>query len=339
MRSKSFWIRLLLSVGLIVFLFYSVDMQNMLDTLANSNPLYLLMAFVIAIGDRILMAYKWNLLLREKEINLSLPNVTGTYLITTFLGLFLPATVGGDALRVFAVARGGHRTSDVLSSIIVERALGFIALFLFVLTSITLSIFVFGESFFSGIWSLFWIFAGLLLLFAGAIYLSLRESMLRRFLALFRSPKIREHKLFKKLGEVYYSYRSYHDNLPLLGSFLFLSLLENLFPLFWTYFLSVAFNIEVPLLYFFILIPIVLVLIRLPISLDGIGIQEGAYVYFLSLIGVPKSEALLLGLSSHVLAIMSVLPGGILYGFSGLNVRQSIRLEEIQSDFTAPTKK
>ncbi|MEJ2750775.1 MAG: lysylphosphatidylglycerol synthase transmembrane domain-containing protein [Anaerolineae bacterium] len=319
MKSKSFWIRLLLSIGLITFLFYSVDMQHTLSTLANSNPVYLLVALVIAIGDRILMAYKWNLLLREKEINLSLLN--------------------GDALRVYAVARGGHRASDVLSSIIVERALGFIALFLFVLTSITLSIFVFGQSFFSGIWNLFWIFVGLLVVFVGGIYLSLRETALRRLMSLLRNSKVREHKFYKKLGEVYYSYHSYHDNLPLLTAFLFLSLLENLFPLSWTYFLSLAFNIEVPLLYFFILIPIVLVLVRLPISLDGIGIQEGAYVYFLSLIGVPKSEALLLGLASHVLGIVSVLPGGVLYGFSGLNVRQPMRLEEIQPDYTAPTKK
>lgn len=339
MKSKSFWIRLLLSASLIAFLFYSVDFQDILTTLKQSRPVYLLAAFIIALGDRILMAYKWNILLREKAIRLSLPSVTGTYVITTFLGLFLPATVGGDALRVYAVAKGGHKASDIVSSIIVERALGFIALFIFVLASITLSIFVFGQNFFSGIWNLFWIFVILLLIFSAAIYLSLNEAMLRRLVSLFQNQKIREHTLFKKLGEVYQSYRTYQDNSGLLVIFLFLSLIENLFPLFWTYFLSLAFNIDVPLLYFFILIPIVLALVRLPISLDGIGIQEGAYVYFLSLIGIPQSEALLLGVASHVLAISSVLPGAILYGFSGLNIRDQAGMEEMQKGLTASTHK
>ncbi len=325
MKSKSFWIRLILSVSLIAFLFYTVDIQDAFTTLADTNPTYLIVALFIAVGDRILMAYKWNILLKANGIKISLLHVTNTYLITTFLGLFLPATVGGDALRAYAVAKGGHKTSDVVSSIIVERALGFIALFIFVLVSIVLTVFVFGQSFFSGIWNLFWIFVALLVVFSAAIYISLNEKILRRLTSLFQNQTIRNHKIFKKLGEVYQSYRTYQDNLSLLIVFLLLSLLENLFPLFWTYFLSLAFGIEVPLLYFFILIPIVLALVRLPISLDGIGLQEGAYVYFLSLIGVPKSGALLLGLASHILAIISVLPGGILYGFWGLHLREKVK--------------
>ena len=334
MKSKSFWIRLFLSVGLIAFLFYSTDIQDIFITLNQSEPVYLLIAVIIAIGDRILMAYKWNLLLAEKGIKISLGKVTSTYLITTFLGLFLPATVGGDALRVYAVSKSGYKTSDVVSSIVVERALGFIALFAFVLISIVLSIFVFGQNFFNGIWNLFWVFIVLLIIFSIAIYLSFNETILRRLLSISLVQKIRQHKLFDKLGEFYQSYRTYQGNIRLLVIFVFLSLLENLFPLFWTYYLSLAFNIEIPLLYFFILIPIVLTLVRLPISFDGIGIQEGAYVYFLSLISIPKPEALLLGIASHILAILSVLPGGVLYSFSGLRFQNKTSMAQIQKEIT-----
>jgi hypothetical protein len=134
-----------------------------------------------------------------------------------------------------------------------------------------------------------------------------------------RAGKLLEHKFAKKLNEIYDSYRDYQGNLLALGLFLGLSLIENLFPLFWTYFLALAFQIEIPLLYFFILIPIVLVLVRLPISLDGFGIQEGTFVYFLGLVGIMRPEALLLGLASHLLGIISVLPGGLLYSIRGLN--------------------
>lgn len=323
MKKKHLWIRLLLSGGLITFLFYTIDLQETYAILARSNYSFLAIAFLVAIGDRILMAYKWNILLRAKEIRIPLLNVTGTYLISTFLGLFLPATVGGDALRAYAVSSEGHKPSDIVSSIIIERALGFIALFIFVLVSIVLSIFVFGQNFFAGIWNLFWLFTGLLVVASGLIAISLNDTILRHLIRALerRNIKIREHGLVKKLETVYGSYRSFQNHVAHLGAFLLLSFVENLFPLFWTYILSLAFNIEVPLLYFFILIPIVLVLVRLPISLDGIGIQEGAFVYFLALIGVMKSEALLLGVASHILAILSVLPGGLLYSFSGLSFR------------------
>lgn len=321
MKKNLFWIRVLLSSGLIIFLFYTVNMQDILSIAARSNPIYLLLALLIALGDRVLMAYKWNILLRAKCIRIPLLNITGTYLITTFLGLFLPATVGGDALRAYAVAKDGHKASDVVSSIIVERALGFIALFVFVLVSIVLSIFVFGQSFFTGIWNLFWLMLILLVGLSALIAISLNETFLHRLVLLLekRQINIRNTKIVNKLGEVYRSYRSYKDNMTQIGAFFVLSSVENLFPLLWTYSLSLAFGIEVPLLYFFILIPIVLVLVRLPISLDGIGIQEGAFVYFLTLIGVTRPEALLLGAASHIIAVLSVLPGGVLYMFSGLS--------------------
>lgn len=338
MKKKSFWIRILLSLSLIGFLFYSIDTQETLDILARGQISYLLIALIVALGDRILMAYKWNILLKAKSVRIPLFNVTGTYLATTFLGLFLPATVGGDALRAYAVSKDGHKASDVISSIIVERALGFVALFMFVTVSIILSIFVFGQNFFAGIWNLFWVFLALLVGSFTAITLSLNDSFLNRFSAWLdqRPAKFKDHKITRKLMEVYQSYQSYRGNAAQLVIFTILSLVENLFPLLWTYFLASAFNIEVPLLYFFILTPIVLVLVRLPISFDGFGIQEGTFVYFLAFIGVAQSEALLLGLASHIIAIVSVLPGGVLYGLSGLSLRKDVEMINRKEVSTTP---
>ena len=321
MKSFSFWLRLLFSVGLIAFLAYTVDLDEAVTIIARANPIHLLIALAFALGDRLIMAFKWNVLLKAKKIEIPLLDITGTYLITTFLGLFLPATVGGDALRAYAVCKDKHKVGDVVSSIIVERILGFMALFIFVLVSIVLSIFVFGQDFFEGVWNLFWIFLALLIGSIVFIVVSFNEKFLRYTKVLLnkRAGKLLEHKFAKKLIEIYDSYKGYQGNLLALGLFLGLSLIENLFPLFWTYFLALAFQIEIPLLYFFILIPIVLVLVRLPISLDGFGIQEGTFVYFLGLVGIMRPEALLLGLASHFLAIISVLPGGLLYSIRGLN--------------------
>ena len=329
MKRKMLWLRLILSGGLLLFLLSTVDLQQTITALQHSNGYFLLVALVVALVDRVLMAYKWNILLKAKGIRIPLLNLTATYIKTTFLGLFLPATVGGDALRAYAVSKQGVSGNDVVSSIVVERALGFIALFIFVLVSMILSIFVFGQTFFAGMWNLFWIFLLLLVVSTVGIIVSLNDKFLRRLLKVLeaRNIHVQNYRLVAKLGEVYRSYTNYRHNRSQLGGFLVLSLLENLFPLVWTYFLSLAFNIEVPLLYFFILIPIVLVLVRLPISLDGFGIQEGTFVYFLGLIGVDGSQAFLLGFVSHLLAILSVLPGGLLYALGGLGSDPGSRLE------------
>jgi glycosyltransferase 2 family protein len=336
MKRMRLWIRWALSVGLIVFLFLTIDVRDLLDSLNRSRPIFFLVAYLIALGDRFMMAFKWSILLRANNINIPLLNITGTYVISTFLGLFLPATIGGDALRAYGVSRDGHKGAVVVSSIVIERVLGFLALFVFMLISVALSVFAFGSHFFDGIWQVFWLVFGLLAGLSLAIFVSLNESFAKRIGGWISDsrvggPAFRSPKLAGKLQEIYASYLAYQDRKPQLFVFFVLSLIENLFPLFWTYSLSLAFGIEVPLLYFFILVPIVLALVRLPISLDGFGLQEGAFVYFLGLIGVARPEALLLGLASHFLAILSVLPGGILYALGGLtlHVEPEGRPEEV----------
>jgi uncharacterized protein (TIRG00374 family) len=337
MKRVYFWARLLLSSGLILFLFFTIDKQHFSTIVAGSNFSYGLLAFALGLGDRVLMAYKWNILLRAKAIWISLKDITFTYLTATFLGLFLPATVGGDALRAYAVARKGHLISDIVSSIIVERILGLLALITFVVGSIALSIFVFGQTFFTTIGDLFWTTVAAFVVLLLLLFMSLSESAWRWLSSLLRrwSRYRRGQKLVKVLQDVYQSYLSYRHAKPALIFFLLLSFVENLFPILWSYCLSLAFNIQVPLLYFFVLVPIVLILRRLPISIDGIGIHEGAFVYFLSLFGVVQTEALLLGVATHILAVLIVLPGGILYALTGLGGRNHAG-EKVKGVFNSP---
>jgi len=319
------WARLLLGVGLIAFLFYTVDLREMGDAIVRSDPSYILLAYVVGLGDRVLMAYKWNVLLRAQAIGIPLLKTTITYWTSTFFGLFLPATVGGDALRAYMTARDGHDTSDVVSSIVMERILGMIALMIFVMGGIVLSIWVLGERFFADIWSLFWLVSVFFAATALILVVTLNTRLVHRvsggLRVLERSQTGRKVHTF--LHKLYDSYANYRNQQRALVLFLLLSFVENLFPIFWTYCLAQAFHMDVPLFYFFILVPIVLILRRLPISIDGIGIHEGTFVYFLALVGVPPEEGLLLGVTTHALAIALVLPGGIFYLFNALRMRET----------------
>ena len=231
-------------------------------------------------------------------------------------------------MRAFALSKEGHPAKDVISSIIIERLLGTMALLVLVLGAIGLSVGVIGQDFlpawaicFGLCWLSGWV--GVL------VIISTNRALLRQGVRLSsdlfdgRPLPGRLQWILGKLKEGYLSYVSYQDHKRELGLFMLLSFLESLFPIFWTYFLALAFGVPVSLLYLFILVPIVLVLVRLPISIDGFGIQEGAFVYFLGLIGVAQPDALLLGLASHILAILSVLPGGVLYGLKGLTLRRA----------------
>jgi uncharacterized membrane protein YbhN (UPF0104 family) len=65
------FIQLLISVILLAVLVYWIDFENFAISIKSANYLYIFVAFVIVTFNRCIMAYKWNLLLRVKGINIS----------------------------------------------------------------------------------------------------------------------------------------------------------------------------------------------------------------------------------------------------------------------------
>ncbi len=311
-------VRIALSIVLLGYLLYVVDLEQAGGLLRRGRPLYILAALGVALFDRWLMAYKWVILLRVKRISLTVRQATEVYWTSTFLGVFLPATVGGDALRFLAVWRRGFPSRDVIASIMVERFLGFMALFAFLALSIFLNLTLSPSLLPETVWRPLWLIALGSIALIGLFVLTMHPKLARVFAAYSARVNQRVAALLAKARSFYQAYLEYRTHPGALFHFLVLSLFENLLPLTWTYLLAQAFSIHIPFLYYFLLIPIVLVLVRLPISVDGFGVQEGAFVYLLSLVGVPASDAFFLGLTSHLLALVSVLPGGILYALGGL---------------------
>ncbi|MEM7127359.1 MAG: lysylphosphatidylglycerol synthase transmembrane domain-containing protein [Chloroflexota bacterium] len=327
MKRLFFWVRLLLGMGLIGYLAYAADWDELRRSISVSSPLLLLLAYVIGMVDRVWMAYKWNILLQARQIVLSLYEVTVTYLMSTFLGLFLPSTVGGDAIRTFAVSRAGYSMADVASTIVIERVLGILALLLMVVVSIISGGILIGGRYVEDITGLLWGVSIAAIIVGGLLALSLSKSFEHSLRATL--PKIpgwaTDSKIGRLLSNLYNSYTEYRSQRGLLYTFFFYSFIENLFPIFWSYTLARAFQLQISLLDCFIVVPSVLILRRLPISIDGIGVHQTAFVYLLSFLGVPSTQGLLLGVATHLLATMLVLPGGLFYILKGFELSQMVR--------------
>ena len=324
------WVRIGVSSCLLAVLFYSVDFGQVSTVARESQIGFVFLALLMSMADRVMMAYKWNVLLQVKRIHVPLHDVVGTYLISTFLGLFLPATVGGDAIRAVAFAKRGYRTDDVLSSILVERIWGAAALLVMTVGSIGLAYQVLDASVLEatrgavvalGLFCA--VLAVLILLMVSPV---LSRIVLRVIDRLETYPPIRT--LAGKCRGVYLSYRAYNASVMTLGWFLLLSIIENVFPVLLCYCTALALHVPVPLLYLFILVPIILLLGRLPISFDGAGIHEGLFVVFFTLVGIGPVDALLVGLVSHAIGIIAVLPGGVLFALGGINYLGMVKTEE-----------
>ena len=299
-------IQLVISIVLIILLLRWINIPDMFSLLKNVNLYYFILLLALITCDRIFMAYKWHLLLRIKDMSISVFSVIRTYYIATFIGFFLPTTVGGDIVRVLKLHREKRRGTDVLSSVILERTLGFIASA--ILAPIAA---LFLISFFKlNIWVFLGIAGVVLFLFTILMLISFSEVIIRK---IDKNEKLSKNFLFNKLKKLYLSYAEYKNHKGVLALFLALSILEQLAAVIGSYLACRALNLSIPFIYFLLIIPLVQLISRIPISFEGFGVNEGLLVYFFSLLGLSKTGAFTIGLLGHIAIFIATLPALFFY--------------------------
>ena len=115
-------LQILVSLGLLAFLFLRVDSAELKARLRDLNWAWVVVIFVLYSADRLLMTYKWRLLLKAKQLHAPFWELAKLYYASTFIGMFLPVTVGADVTLSFdakslkAVSRAGGASLPLMSS-------------------------------------------------------------------------------------------------------------------------------------------------------------------------------------------------------------------------------
>jgi uncharacterized membrane protein YbhN (UPF0104 family) len=90
-------------------------------------------------------------------------------------------------------------------------------------------------------------------------------------------------------------------------------------------------GIDLPLALYFAFIPVIVLIMQLPISINGIGTTQAAFAWLFVPQGAPASQVFALSVLFLVLGIVGTLPGGLLYGLGegdgGLGRRSGVRRE------------
>lgn len=318
-------LKIAVSVALIVGLVYFLDTDSLAEAARGVNGGYVLIAFVMVILNRIIMPFKWNLLLRARSIRLSHYDAIRIYTISSFLGIVLPPTVGADSVRGYYTKQAGIPLSDAIASIVIERMLGLVVLLLFTVAGFSLLIHLLRDGAIDVA-----AFAGVLGVLSFLIIVGVYISFTPRFQQLVTSvfarvQNTRIGKLARGADSFVQAYQDYRNQKRALALFSALTALELCVIIVRSYVVGLSLGVELPVYVYFAFLPLVIFLNRMPISFDGFGIMEGLFTYFLGLFGVMHEKGFLIGLFNHLLFILGVLPGGLFYIFWGREKKSPMR--------------
>jgi uncharacterized protein (TIRG00374 family) len=305
----SFWLKVFLSLCLLGVVIYLVDFRKAAATLLSLNPWYLLPYVALYFLDRALMAYKWNILLVVLKVQVPFLILFRACSVAPLVGMVLPATIGGDAFRVYSLARHKISAQAVLASIIVERIIGFCASLLLATISLGLVFYKMRDQWtqFAGLGWLLLVLTALTVV-AFLVGQGLRGGWVKRLASRFsRYPLV--GKLYAFWAK-FWEFRNHQGAVAIVFGWTFL---EQLAPVGWNFLLVKALHIDVSFVELLAVIPLIVLAIRLPISFEGIGLQEGLYVGLLALVGIPPAEALILSTATRIMNAVCALPWAMHY--------------------------
>ena len=296
--------KVLVSGGLLVFFFTRIHIERFLHTLAAADFSYVAVALVVYLVAQFIAALRWTILAWPLGFDTRYKDFSLYYLIGMFFNLFGPSTVGGDVTRVYYLARDGQKerekgwaTSTVPAavSVFMDRAVGMAVLVW--LGAAGLALFPYYPVP-SPIRSL--TFALSLALIAAGLLVP----VLRRVL-----PND-GHPIVVKLGVAMSAYRDHWGVIP---QAIVLSFVLHLVQAWIHLLMGKALQINVPFSFCIILYPLVGTFAALPVSLNGIGLREGGYLFLLGLLGINPEKAIAFGLLVFLIVAMDSLIGGLLF--------------------------
>jgi uncharacterized membrane protein YbhN (UPF0104 family) len=106
---------------------------------------------------------------------------------------------------------------------------------------------------------------------------------------------------------------SYLHHSRLFSYVMLLSFIFQFINIFVNIIIGAALNVSIPFFYYYVAMPIIALLAAVPISFNGIGVRENAYVFFLGLVGIDKSVAFSFALLWLFIVVVSSLIGGPIY--------------------------
>jgi uncharacterized protein (TIRG00374 family) len=322
----SFIAKAIVSIALIWYLFSITEFSAVIASLTSASPVWLVCAFITLIIGKIITSYRWQILLQAQEINIPLRFLIGSVFVGQFFNSFLPTTIGGDAMRAYDTATFSKNSTKSVVSVFADRIIGVLALAFLAVLALIIGL-VSGQdvSFYvvPVLLVFFFCLIGMLLVFNSKMYKSIEKLLVI----------IHLEKISNKLEEAYLSFNMLRKVPRVLMVAFLASLLLQVNVILFYYFIGLSLNLGVSILYFSLIVPVALVVLLVPFSINGIGIREGIFVYLLTGLGVQNQDAIALSWISFGLMLTQGIIGGIVFAFRGIRLRD---LKDDSSVFQKP---
>ena len=299
-------------IGTLCFLVRD-EIPQVRAALLGVNPLLLALVLSIHLVIIGLVSVRLRMFFKAFGLHFSLMETTSLSFIGIFFNNFLPTSMGGDIAKAYYVYKRARRKLASFASVLADRLIGLFSMVCMALIGLFA---LWNKEAASIRWAVSLLF--LLACFSISVLFNRRVASGVRFIF---------YPLERFGGErmkgVYDALHSLHQKQSLLWKSLALSLLVHTLAISSVFLLVRGLALDIPIFHLFLIFPLITTVSMLP-SLGGLGVREGAFVYFLA-DRLGKGHAVALSILWFGVLLFLSFIGGLFY-----LARGSVSLKELE---------
>ena len=302
-------LRFVVSFGLmgIILYFFREQLPTVLQHLKEVKINYFFMALLVFFTGLLAVAYRLRFVIQVHGTKLSVGAAYYVNLIGLFFNNVLPSSVGGEMMKAYYLYKGTNGSVSVFSAVVVDRLFGLVTMLLISISTIF---------FFDSAQGSHKIMGSIVMLTATtatfAIFIfnkKIVDTLCQLHIPLL--PAI----FIEKIREIYRAMNEYREHKGIFGKCMALTILGQTTFIIANYLLARSLAIEIPLAFFFFFVPILLLMGVAP-SVNGIGVREATFLFYLTEF-TTSEKALALSLLTTFFMILVGMIAGIIFAFKG----------------------
>jgi len=281
--------KLLPTIGivLLIYILTTIDIETIILNFSGIKPIYLILSFFLLIPILLITNYEWQLILKKQKINVSYIYSLKNILIGYFYGFITPGGLGAYTRTFYLQNESGAPIQKCVSNIIILNTVDYISLLILgIIGGILVS---------SRFPHLFVLIIIMFIIALTLLLLFLRKEILKNFL-----NRMLQHKIFNLLrNKLNISIDSFFIDMPnprdLIIPFT-VSIFGWILRFSELYLISKLFSIEIPYIYFILIIAIANVVASIPVTIYGLGTREMTMISLFSIFNISPERIVSLSL-------------------------------------------
>lgn len=290
-------LKLVVTLTFFYFIYTHYEFEKILVILKECDLLYFTGAIIAQIIAVSFASYRWYGVIDQLGFRQPLIFCIKSFFKSMFFNQVLPTSIGGDTLRVLDIAKKINNSLDAFYSVLIDRIIGISSLLLLCFIANVMQPDFLPKQ-----------LSFLILVLVSTLLISIGLLIIYENISIFINLKY-----LKALLHLSVRFKKIFRSQVVVLKQICLSILVNICSIFSIYLAAHSVSMNYNFITFFMVMPIVFLLLLLPVSFAGWGLRESVMVGIFSLIGANPSLVLSVSILYGLVLIVSSMPGLFLF--------------------------